>query len=695
MFIQDCRHGLDDLFEFPHAGYTPPRTHAQMAMRDERALGSSHPNSAEGEIGSGYLLTLETFQRLGLPHLWSFNGGILTLLAREYPQALQALKKAVANGSLEPTIAGNGGHFLPYFQEETNRHTIQSGIELIQSVLGKCNDVFVPEGRFYRQIPNVTRALQRAEQVRFLVVDGSTGFWPYRESIQPGSHTHGIHLDEHYVWQDRETGLYLLFIDDELREKMLTASVREQQRGKLHRDLRRKLFYFAANLASRRHHLLIHGESASRVSGNSWVTEPGAACAINRRLAFESALEWIAAHPWIQAMTSAQLNLDSECVGTINMQSSISPELDPGGVTTRDVYGKEFHLDAWYDNWKIFPSFWLGQTLEEISQSMEFAILDWPPAYHNRLYDLARMAYGFSLHRAIWNKQPLGIRGGLDVNQRRDVDEPDDAAIAAILQSRNAQVYLNAAVWATWAATSEDPATFLNQGPVIEQLRFMRYRNLKWRTERFRDRPILESPLHWDRDMAPNAILYNRKVLVVMDENGGRITHLFTMLGGIPCCVSGTFKGYPFLADDPQHGNTRMCSGEVMQNTVYTPNHAYIACDVHQSRGTSGKKAAPRSGTGNDVTWHYPDHFNSYRMTPIHPHTVEWSYQRTTPAPTWTLELFRNHLAMDREARLHGREGVVFHQDPPFSKRITLQDRTLTISSPRLARPQRQYPEGT
>ncbi|MBF0138271.1 MAG: hypothetical protein H7833_18620 [Magnetococcus sp. DMHC-1] len=679
MFINDCRHTLHDSFEYPHSGYNPPRTSTRMALRDERSLGSSHPNSAEGEIGCGYMFTLDAYRRHRLPHLWSFNGGFLTLLAQESPKDLDIMKADVAHGLLEPTIAGAGGHFLPYFQEETNRHAIQGGIDMVRNILGHCNTVFFPEGKYYRQTPNVTRALQRADQICFLVVDGSTGFWPYRETVQTNAHADGIYIDDHYLWQDRETGLYLLFITDEVREKLLAASAWERQRGKLEKDLRRKFFYFAANPEIRRHHLMVYGDHASRISGNGWFAETDACCEIDRRLAFESALEWIAAHPWIRAITTANLNPDQECVGTLDMQSAIAPELDPGGVAGRDVYGKEFHLDAWYDNWKVFPSFWMGQTLEEISQGMEYAILDWPPAYHNRLYDLARISYGFSLHRALWNKQSISPIAGLNINERHDVIEPDDGAITTTLQCRNAQVYLNAAVWAEWAKTDATTETFLNSGPLMEPLRFVRYRNLKWRAERFRDRPILETPLHWDRDVAPNSILYNRKVLVVMDENGGRITHLFTMHGGVPCCVSGTFKGYSFLAGDNKYGETRICAGEIVQNTVYTPNHAYIACDVRQSRGSTGKKYDPRSGVAREVECHYPDNFNAYRMTQVSANTVEWSYQRTGPAPAWTLESFRNHLAMDREARLHGHEGVVFHQDPPFSKRISLDDRTLTI----------------
>ena len=50
--------------------------------------------------------------------------------------------------------------------------------------------------------------------------------------------------------------------------------------------------------------------------------------------------------------------------------------------------------------------------------------------------------------------------------------------------------------------------------------------------------------------------------------------------------------------------------GIVLQNTVYTPNHAYVACDVDASQGTIG------AGPPDEVIfdWYYPDNFNAYQV---------------------------------------------------------------------------------
>ena len=62
-----------------------------------------------------------------------------------------------------------------------------------------------------------------------------------------------------------------------------------------------------------------------------------------------------------------------------------------------------------------------------------------------------------------------------------------------------------------------------------------------------------------------NVILYNAEALVVFDRNGGRITHLFSLVDGEPLCVSGTFKCYQYTSADGT-----ICDGPVVQNTVFT-----------------------------------------------------------------------------------------------------------------------------
>ena len=82
-------------------------------------------------------------------------------------------------------------------------------------------------------------------------------------------------------------------------------------------------------------------------------------------------------------------------------------------------------------------------------------------------------------------------------------------------------------------------------------------------------------PRHWDGDPDPTIALYNPQALVVVDRNGGRVTHAFILRDGVPRTVSGTFKSYQYR--DPAGVE---CDGHVLQNTVWTPNHRYLGSDV-------------------------------------------------------------------------------------------------------------------
>lgn len=678
MFIHYCMQGLNDLFELPDKSYNPPRTFIQVTMRDELARYSSRPNSEEGQEGDGYLYTIDAHRKYNIPYLWTFNGGVLGLIAHDCPDDLQQIKLDITNRVMEPTIAGFGGHRLPYYQEETNLYSIQYGIKMLQNILGECNTVYYLDQRLFKQLPNLINALKKSN-VQYIVVDGSTGFLPYKDTIQPNANGQGAYLDDHYVWQDRSSGLYLFYIIDDMREKMFGSSDREMVRGKLALDLKRKFFYFAANPIVRRNHLMIYSDDADKASGNGWFDGKYAGSEILFKEKFDSALEWIANHPWIAAITSAELDPQRDCVGTIDMKTAICPAVDPGGSLTTDLYGKQIHFDQWYDNWKNFHSYWLNQSLEEISQSTEFAITDWPQQYRNRIYDLGQMNFSMYLHESQWNKQPLEPIDDKDSNQRLDVVEPEDFVISASLQLRNAQVYLNASVWAEWALRSTDNSTYLNNGEVIDLLRNIHYQDYIWRDDRYKNKPILDNPLYWDRDVMHNVILYNREALIVMDQNGGRITHLFSIYKGKPYCISGTFKCYQFLTGEKISGENVSSDGEVIQNTVFTPNHSYIACDVHQARGVIGKKYNPKTKVERELDCYYPDNFNAYRYKFVDEKTVEWIYDQSSPMPALNLKQFRLLLEQDHEAKLRGENGIVFHQFPKFLKQISLNNRTIEI----------------
>ena len=347
----------------------------------------------------------------------------------------------------------------------------------------------------------------------------------------------------------------------------------------------------------------------------------------------------------------------------MNMQTATCPSVDPGGFTTEDKYFKRLHFDQWYDCWKGFRAVWLGKTLEELSQAAEYAVIDWPTKWQNPLYELAQMQFSMALHESQWNKQPL--ENG-DPNKRMDVNEPEDFVVAASLQIRNTHVYLAASAWAEWARSSKDPDTVVDDDPLVTLLRGARSRD---------ETRIFGDGFNLDQDPLRNVLLYNREVLVVIDRNGGRITYVFVMRNGEPVCVSGTPKCWQYLTED-----LIPCDGEVLQNTVYTPNHAFVACDVKQARGTEGRKLDKRKQDWENLPCWYPDNFNEYAVG-IGKNYVDLSYVRTGgAAPVINdIGMFQTLLTIDRTQRMRGGPGVVFHPDPPFRKRITLTGRTIRI----------------
>lgn len=670
MFIHFCTQGLNDLFAKPLNRYTPPRTFIQVAMRDERGAYSGRPDTLDDGKPDGYIYALQNHERYGLKYLWTFNAGVLSLLAHDCPDDLATMRGYIDRGLMEPTLAGYGGHALPYYQEQTNRDAITYNAEVIERTLGRPpNKVYYLDQRLYKQIDVVKDALKSSGAVCYIVAEGTTGFNPFLPSVD-GSLPDSKRL-WHYLWRDRWSGLYILYIDSWMRDNMAAG---DYYRGKLHCALRTRMMLLASNPSQFAKNLLIYGDDADHASGNGWFDGSYNGPEQDYCDEYAASLEWIADHPWIQVVGSRDLQPESDCIGTIDMQSSITEAIDPDGQTKPDCYGKYLHFDAWYDNWKLFRSPWLDQSLEQISQSVEYALIDLPDDYHNELYTLAKLGFLVALQESQWNKQQVGD----DVNCRHDVVEPEDFVIAASLQLRNAMVYACAAVWSTLAGAGVFRAgSYCNGGPLIEALQGLTYR--AGRTG-FTG-PIDATGLHWDRDLLPNTILYNADVLVVMDENGGRITHLFARKDGTPYCLSGTMKAYQFLTDREYHGTEVFCDGEVLQNTVYTPNHAYIACDVREALGAQGWKFDPRTSVNIDTRTYYPDNFNSYLGQRLDSQTVEWAYERTQAEPTegMTIARFRALLAADREGRRSGTGPVVQHARPPFKKRIRLVGRKLLI----------------
>ncbi len=694
MLVHFAIQALNDLLESPFTDYQDgPRTYLALTMRDECGVRSSRPLSPENGIGDGYALTLAAHERTRVPHLWTFNAGLLAMLAHDAPEDLAYLRRAVAEGLVDPTVVGFAGHRPTYYQPATNRYVIELGVRMMRNHLGAANQVFFPDSRFYRA--ETDNGPLHDTGMRYLVLDAETTLLapghlrPGSVAPEPGRVHHGRFVDHQYLWQDSDSGRHLLLIQRDLRDGLFGHREDEYHRGKLPLQLRRKMIGFATT-SLREGNLLVYGDDADKASGNGWFdgTYPGTDMRFNDM--WNASLDWIAAHPWIRVVTSRDLagspvppadgRPPIPCVGAFGLRLAIDPSVDPGGLDTVDAAGQRVHFDAWYDRWKDYRATWLGQTLEEVSHEAEFAILDWPRPYrdHTRLHELAQMSFACSTHELPWNKQPLEH----DQANTGPVLEPEDFVVAASLQVRNAHVYLAATGWAQWAATG-GTGSYCDSGPVAEILPTLRYAADN-PMPHLRGKPLQDSPVHWDHDPLANVILYNPQALAVLDRNGGRVTHLFCLVDGEPLCVSGTFKCYQYeTMDGPR--KERICDGPVLQNTVFTPNHAYVGTDVRESRAVEGTMWDSRHAV--DREWWYPDNFNVYADGEIGGdggRRAGFGYRPgEAPPQRPDLPALTELLERDRRARQGSGENPVVWHDPAhgsFDKVFTLDGRVLTVA---------------
>ncbi|GAA5118503.1 hypothetical protein [Pseudonocardia adelaidensis] len=680
VFVNFAIQGLNDLFATADDDYPTPRTYAQVTMRDPAASYSSRPGSRESNTGDGYAFTLDAHRHYGIPQMWAMNGGLLDLLAHDCPEDLERMRQDVCDGLLVPVVAGFGAHRLPYYTAATNLDAITLGSDAMRAILGATRPVYYPDSRIVTDRPNVVQALQKAG-VQFLVVDGG-----HRENGEEdtatvvrnagppmGRETDGRWVSWQYLWRDRASGLKVLFIDPEMKDKLLGADDRDADRGKVAYDLRRKFIELAAQPQLRRGNLLVYSDDADKASGNGWFDGVYNGNELQFNHKYQAALSWLAAHPWVQVVTTDDLG-DADCVGDLDLVRASDPYIEQEWrLHLPIVAGHDFGLafDTWYTAWARTRAAWLGEDLETVSKRAERAISSCPADCRNQLFDIARLYFTLNLHESQWSKRarvPENDQGGT---------EPEDFVTAESLQLRNAHVYLAAAVWAAWAQRGPEGA-FRDAGPVVHRVAQLedlvdRDATPPWRRVR---------GLHWDHDPLPGVVLYNAQALVVLDRNGGRITHLFCLADGRPYSVSGTCKAYQFLDMDWSSDSGVQCDGIVLQNTVWTPNHGYVACDVDASRGTTG--TSPAGDTAFD--WYYPDNFNAYdEVAGADPVAVTFEYGEGDPpdAAPDDLEDLDARLAEDHRAKRAGERGVVLHDVEAFGrfrKTVRLDGRVVHVS---------------
>jgi hypothetical protein len=129
------------------------------------------------------------------------------------------------------------------------------------------------------------------------------------------------------------------------------------------------------------------------------------------------------------------------------------------------------------------------------------------------------------------------------------------------------------------------------------------------------------------------------------------------------------------------------CDGGVLENTVWTPNHQYVASDVQLSQPRVGTRHEDRPRQPSPQTWLFPDTFAEYDTQVDTEHgavTYGYPQDRAEPAPVpLTDAAFADACRRDRAVRAAGGPGLFWRPESapaaPFRKRIRLAGRRLEV----------------
>ena len=698
LLLQYSIQGFNDLFAAPDPDYKPPRNFIEIAFADEQAKYSGRPQTPENGIPDGYRYAFDAQRDYRVKTHWAFNGGLLTLFKHGLPDdEFARLTEQIRGGLLSPANAGFGAHRPPYYKYETHLKEIELADQMIRSLLpGRPNGIYYPDQRLYLATDAEVaayRALKERGKLEYLVLDRSTvAARAAGIEVCLFGEGHPTGDEGNYLWTETRTGLTLLLIEDQLRNELLNAQPDEVSKGQVGYALRRR--FMRATRFDKNHpsKIYIYGDDLDHSCGDGWFD--GSPISYTR--GYRAALRWISTHPWVRAWAVDEPEFEPNLYRSedeLTVSSAICPTVDPRGAESYDMRGRKIHFNSWYQAWANTRSPWLDRSLKELSDRLETALIEWLPQYSKtELYELAWMYFLACTHESMWSKQPLDHPNDDDQEW-----EPEDFVISESTQQRNAWVYLNACAWATWASSevgADRNQTFALTGgrsnpgkqvagPLLDVLDKTSSAGPYW----LNPHPDSDRGGYWDQDCLATIVLYNRHACVVIDRNGGRITNIFCQVGDRAVSISGTFKSHQFLTVD--RGQRQIpCDGVRIQNTVFTPNHAYVGADVVQSAPYLGSYTDQRGVPHTPQASWYPDNFNVYDCEIETSRSHLWvacTYQpgRRQPIALPVAEQeFLDLCGADGASRRQADSAneVVWHVGPGFSKRFELRDDVLRVS---------------
>ena len=657
-------------------------------MRDEAASYSSRPGSEENSVGDGYAFTIDAHRRYGIPQMWAMNGGLATLLAHDCPDDVAAMRRDVEAGLLVPVVAGYGAHRLPYYTAGTNVDAIRFGARVLEKVLGAARPVYYPDQRLTTCKDNVAGAL-RSAGMEYVVVDAGTGQGAVPEGAEEaGGNTAIAHakppmgalhdgrwMNWQYVWRDRRSGTKVLFIDKEMKDGLFAADGDTADRGKPAQAIRCKLLELASAPVVHAGNLVVYSDDADKASGNGWF-DGGYDTRAANNFRYQAVLSWLATHPWVEVVTTDDLT-DADVVGELDLLRASDPYIEeqwrlpnPPARRPRQRAGLRHLVRRLGRHPRRLARRDAARRLGPRRAGASTARAGRRPGRRGRAAAARPPVLPHVPARV------AVVEAAADRARPRRFRPLRELRRAESLQLRNAHVYLAARHWARWARDGGTGA-HRDDGPVVAAVAEAGVPGPTppwWRPE--------QAGLQWDHDPLTNVVLYNEHALVVVDRNGGRITQLFALVGDRPVAVSGTFKAYQFVDSDWASDSGVECDGLVLQNTVWSPNHGYVACDVEASRRHAGLAAAERPRPRPVL----PGQLQPVRRGARRPRSVGDVRVRAGDRRDAARDRRRPRRRCsqhDRDEKLAGRRGTVLHDVDEFGafrKTVRLDGRTVHVA---------------
>ena len=350
----------------------------QTTLRDEYGTYCSRPDATAQGLPAGDMFALEAHKRTKLPCVVAISGGCLSLIAQdrefENPRGtkvdhIATIKKYIEDGLVEPAIGGLAGHRMLYFQAETNAFALQTGITLLENILGGTAPVVYPNSRVYAATPNIDDAILGSRISKPMMQSTEAGIRRFVASTDSNSKVRYVVVDQQGfskdnikgsrpdpIWEGRGARIPVaatvqaaprssasvcaqlpevdrLFIDFDTKNNMLLNDPPDGdgneawQAGKFSLNMRKELIYGFAEQGRTRRGLLVYSDDIEKFAGNGWFDGDYNGTEIDWIGIATAALEWIAAHPWISVVTTADLDPRTDGVGTVFVEGAIDPSI--------------------------------------------------------------------------------------------------------------------------------------------------------------------------------------------------------------------------------------------------------------------------------------------------------------------------------------------------------------------------------